>query len=120
MAPSSRGLGHGPFKAATRVRIPSGSLCHCCKSHKNGSYRPTLLPIVQFLKLTFAREGLVANTGAGGRPPWPPGRYRNLLLFNHLLTPKRAGGQVFCGEGAVLLRIGRATWSFTWISALGW
>src|SRR5947209_12890778 len=25
MAPSSRGLGHGPFKAATRVRIPSGS-----------------------------------------------------------------------------------------------
>lgn len=25
-APSSRGLGHGPFKAATRVRIPSGSL----------------------------------------------------------------------------------------------
>ncbi len=24
-APSSRGLGHGPFKAATRVRIPSGS-----------------------------------------------------------------------------------------------
>src|SRR5581483_10964848 len=26
LAPSSRGLGHGPFKAATRVRIPSGSL----------------------------------------------------------------------------------------------
>ena len=25
LAPSSRGLGHGPFKAATRVRIPSGS-----------------------------------------------------------------------------------------------
>src|SRR5262245_51584078 len=24
-APSSSGLGHGPFKAATRVRIPSGS-----------------------------------------------------------------------------------------------
>ena len=26
LAPSSRGLGHGPFTAATRVRIPSGSL----------------------------------------------------------------------------------------------
>jgi hypothetical protein len=26
VAPSSRGLGHGPFKAVTRVRIPSGSL----------------------------------------------------------------------------------------------
>src|SRR5436309_8942599 len=25
-APSSRGLEHGPFKAATRVRIPSGSI----------------------------------------------------------------------------------------------
>src|SRR5512133_2463793 len=28
LAPSSRGLGHGPFKAATRVRIPSGSILH--------------------------------------------------------------------------------------------
>src|SRR5260370_3108714 len=28
VAPSSRGLGHGPFKAATRVRIPSGSSIH--------------------------------------------------------------------------------------------
>ena len=26
LAPSSRGLGHGPFKAATRVRIPLGSI----------------------------------------------------------------------------------------------
>ena len=39
MAPSSRGLGHGPFKAATRVRIPSGSIpdllniCHGSASH---------------------------------------------------------------------------------------
>lgn len=26
LAPSFRGLGHGPFTAATRVRLPSGSL----------------------------------------------------------------------------------------------
>src|SRR5262249_4031099 len=31
---SSRGLGHGPFKAATRVRIPSGSLSLFAKRWK--------------------------------------------------------------------------------------
>src|SRR5262245_36060145 len=42
-APSSSGLGHGPFKAATRVRIPSGSsFCPFRtggKSRRKGTHR---------------------------------------------------------------------------------
>src|SRR5690242_2020282 len=40
-APSSRGLGHGPFKAATRVRIPSGSVLSFPSS---GRPRPSMDP----------------------------------------------------------------------------
>ena len=89
-SPSSRGLGRGPFKAKTRVRIPLGTphllrfATRCCSSSRKSascSARPVPRPLPRyFVALSRAANSRVAVTLRLSLQCFPPSRAHTIRL----------------------------------------
>ncbi len=119
MAPSSRGLGHRPFKPETGIRIPLGLPIE---------YRPRAFSgrIAQWESTCFTRKGSVVQIhlrppGAAvwgicrwgaGRPPSPGrGRIAQLverLLYTQVVTGSNPVSPIEPGKGPLPLRIAKS------------
>ena len=84
MALSSRGLGHGPFKAATRVRIPSGSLSSAAPVQTGAVfvYRPAAFSLRFYAELQSRSHAF----GFAEATRYDAAMKHHLQVFHHVIA----------------------------------